>query len=61
MSNDFLTTSEVAKILQISDARVRQLILTGQLPSEKKGRDHFIRRIDLTLVEERRVGRPRKI
>ena len=60
MSRDLLTTSEVAIILQISGARVRQLILSGQLPSQKKGRDHFIKRMDLNLVENRRVGRPRK-
>ena len=60
MNNNFLTTSEVAIILKVTNTRVRQMILAGDLPSKKRGRDHFIRRSDLRLVENRQVGRPRK-
>lgn len=60
MNNDFLTTSEVATILNITKTRVRQMILAGRLPSQKRGRDHFILREDLQFIKIRRVGRPRK-
>ena len=57
---DFLTTRESAKILGISDARVRQLIYAGRLPSEKIGQMNLIKKEDLELVRERKVGRPAK-
>jgi excisionase family DNA binding protein len=59
--NDLLTTNEVAKILDISNTRVRQLILSGKLPSTKRGRDHLIETTDLNLVKFRKPGRPLKI
>ena len=59
--NDFLTTSEVARIFGISDARVRQLIYAGVLPAEKVGNMNLVRRGDLPLLNDRRNGRPRKI
>jgi excisionase family DNA binding protein len=58
---DFLTTRESAKILGISDARVRQLIYAGRLPSEKIGQMNLIKKEDLELVRERKVGRPAKV
>ena len=60
MSNDFLTTSEAATILKVTNTRIRQMILAGRLPSQKRGRDHFIRRGDLQMVKNRRIGRPKK-
>ncbi len=57
---DFLTTNEAAQILGITDTRIRQLILSGKLPSKKFGRDHMISREDLSLIENRRNGRPSK-
>jgi excisionase family DNA binding protein len=61
LSDEMLTTSEVAARLKVSLRRVRQLIEEGRLPSRKFGRDHLIRESDLTLVESRKVGRPRKV
>ncbi len=58
---DFLTTRESAEILGISDARVRQLIYAGRLPSEKIGQMNLIKKEDLELVRERKVGRPAKV
>jgi hypothetical protein len=37
------------------------LIEEGRLPSRKFGRDHLIKESDLTLVENRKVGRPAKV
>lgn len=56
----FLTTQEAAEKLGVTAGRVRQMIVDGQLPAMKVGRDNLIREIDLKLVEDRKVGRPRK-
>lgn len=55
-----LTTKEAAARLGVSAARVRQLVLAGNLPAEKFGRDLMIKETDLKLVEERPMGRPPK-
>jgi excisionase family DNA binding protein len=55
-----LTTKEAAQILGVSDARVRQLVLSGKLPAEKFGRDLMIDEADLEAVKERKPGRPSK-
>lgn len=55
-----LTTKEAAARLGVSAARVRQLVLAGNLPAEKFGRDLMIKETDLKLVEERPIGRPPK-
>jgi excisionase family DNA binding protein len=57
---DYLTTNEAARILGLTDTRIRQLILSGKLPSKKFGRDHMINREDLSLIENRKNGRPSK-
>ncbi len=57
---DLLTTREAAEILEISDARVRQLIYAGKLPSQKIGQMNLIKKSDLELVKERKTGRPPK-
>jgi excisionase family DNA binding protein len=54
----FLTTQEAAERLGVTAGRVRQMIVDGQLPAMKVGRDNLIREIDLKLVEDRKVGRP---
>lgn len=59
-SDQMLTTSEVAARLNVSLRRVRQLIEQGRLPSQQFGRDHLIKESDLSLVENRKVGRPPK-
>lgn len=58
---DFLTTNQVAEKLGVSLRRVQALVTSGRLPAQKIGRDYLIREKDLKLVEERKVGRPRKI
>jgi excisionase family DNA binding protein len=57
---DLLTTKEVAKLLGVSMRQVQALITNGRLPAQKFGRDYFIKEKDLKLVENRKVGRPRK-
>ena len=58
---DLLTTKEVAKILGVSMRQVQALITNRKLPAQKYGRDYFIKESDLKLVEDRKVGRPKKI
>lgn len=56
----FLTTLEVAEKLGVTRRRVLALIEAGRLPATKFGRDYMIRKEDLKLVENRKVGRPKK-
>jgi excisionase family DNA binding protein len=59
--NGWLTTQQAADRLGVSQGRVRQLILSGDLPAEKMGRDRMIREEDLELVKGRPGrGRPKK-
>lgn len=58
---DFLTTKQVAERLGITPRRVQALIEAGRLPATKFGRDYMIREKDLKLVEDRKVGRPKKV
>lgn len=53
-----LTTQEVAERLGVKARRVRDFIMDGRLPAEKKGRDYLINEKDLKLVEDRKTGRP---
>ena len=55
-----LTTPEVAARLGVTVRRVQALIKDGRLPSQQFGRDHLIKESDLTLVENRKPGRPKK-
>lgn len=58
-----LGTREAARILGVTQARVRQLIIAGLLHAEKVGRDHLIDPVELKRfsAEERRLpGRPKK-
>lgn len=57
---DLLTTREAAEILKISDARIRQLIYAGRIPSQKIGQMNLIKKSDLELVKDRKTGRPPK-
>jgi excisionase family DNA binding protein len=58
---EFLTTKQVAEKLGITPRRVQALIEAGKLPAQKIGRDYLIKEKDLKLVEDRKVGRPKKI
>ena len=60
LMNGLLTTQQVAEKLGVTAGRVRQMIIDGQLPATKMGRDNFIKESDLRLVEDRKVGRPPK-
>lgn len=56
-----MTTREAARILGIKDARVRQLIYSGQLKATKYGNYHLIDAGDLEAVRNRpKRGRPVK-
>jgi len=59
-SMEYLTTKEVAEKLGVSLRRVQAMIERGGLPATKFGRDYMIRERDLKLVENRKVGRPKK-
>jgi len=59
--DNLLTTEEAAERLGVTPARVRQLILSGQLPARKFAKVNMINARDLELVKNRpKVGRPRK-
>ena len=58
MDKKTLTTEEAAVALGVTPARIRQLITEGKLPAQRFGRAHVIRETDLSLVEDRKVGRP---
>jgi excisionase family DNA binding protein len=53
-----LTTKQAAERLGVNEQRVRALIKTGRLKSEKFGVAHMIREKDLAAVMERKAGRP---
>jgi excisionase family DNA binding protein len=56
-----LTTEEAAARLGVTPARVRQMILSGQLPARKFAKVHMIDARDLELVKDRpKAGRPPK-
>ena len=57
---DYLTTKQAAERLGITPRRVQALIEAERLPAQKFGRDYMIKEKDLKLVEDRKVGRPRK-
>jgi excisionase family DNA binding protein len=59
MIDDYLTTNEVAEKLGVTVGRVRQMIVDGQLPATKIGRDNLIKDTDLEKVKNRKVGRPK--
>lgn len=63
-SEDALVPSkDAAQMLSVTPSRVRQLISTGQLVGEKRGRDNYIYlwSVKKRLASSRSVGRPRKI
>ncbi len=58
----YLTTTQTAERLNVSQARVRQMIIEGIIKAEKVGRDNFISENEVKRLEsvERKPGRPRK-
>lgn len=60
---NYLTTKQVAEKLNVSQSRVRQLIMEDRLISIKIGRDNLINQVDLDEYlknEKKPVGRPKK-
>ncbi len=60
MSEELLSTTEVAERLGITSIRIRAMIRDGKLPAQKIGRDFVIKGADLELVKDRKPGRPAK-
>jgi excisionase family DNA binding protein len=59
--SDLITTREAAKVLGVSDARVRQMIYADTIPAQKIGGANLIKRSDLAnVVTHRKAGRPPK-
>ena len=57
----YITTTEAAKKLGVTPARVRQLVMDGVLPVQRLGSVNLIKESDLHLAVNRRgVGRPPK-
>lgn len=54
-----ITPAEAARLLGVSPTRVRAMITAGRLPAAKFGSSWIIKRSDLRLVAERKVGRPK--
>lgn len=42
MSKRLYTTNEAAELLEVTPARVRQMVARGEIESEKLGRDRFV-------------------
>jgi excisionase family DNA binding protein len=57
---DRVTTKEAARILGVTDGRVRQMILKGQLRAKRFGRALTLSRSDVELLRGRKAGRPKK-
>jgi len=55
-----VTTKEAAQILGVTDGRVRQMILKGQLPAKRFGRILTLSRNDVETFRRRKAGRPMK-
>ena len=56
-----LTTKDAAKALGVTASRVRQLVLAGDLPAYKFGRDLLILASDIAKVRDRPpIGRPKQ-
>jgi hypothetical protein len=58
-----ITTKKTAELVKVTPVRVRQLIASGQLKSEKAGRDHLLDEqsvIRFNREARRSRGRPQK-
>ena len=60
-SSRLVTTAEAAKLLGVSNARVRQLVLSGKLVATKQGKNTFVylKSIRDRLTSRPKSGRPR--
>jgi len=55
-----MTAQEAADELGVSSARIRQMVLKGQLPAERFGKSLVILDTDLERLRDRKPGRPAK-
>lgn len=57
-----LTTGMAAAMLGVSEARVRQMVCSGQLAAKKRGRDNYVYlwSVKKRLASAPKAGRPRK-
>lgn len=55
-----LSVAEVSKKLGVTRARINQFINEGRLPAMRIGRSFAVKEVDLSLIEERKTGRPKK-
>ncbi len=55
-----LSVAEVAERLGVTRARINQFINEKRLPAQRIGRSFAVREEDLSLVENRKTGRPSK-
>ncbi len=61
MENEkLLSVKESAEILGVNRQRIQALISQGRLPAQKIGNSYVIKESDLTLIAERKTGRPPK-
>jgi excisionase family DNA binding protein len=62
MKEENVNTGEAAERLKVTPRRVRALIAAGKLPARECecGSEWIIKESDLSLVTNRRPGRPRK-
>ncbi len=58
----YLTTTQTAERLSVSQTRIRQMIIEGIIKAEKVGRDNFISESEVKRLEslDRKPGRPKK-
>lgn len=56
-----LSVAEAAEKLGVTRARVNQFISEGRLPAQRIGRAFVIREEYLSLIENRKTGRPSKV
>lgn len=57
---DRVTTKEAARILGVTDGRVRQMALKGQLRARRFGRALTFSRSEVESLRGRKAGRPKK-
>ena len=61
--DEFLTTTEVAKALNLTRRRIVAMIAAGRLPAQSVGEGdgvrYLVKRSDLKLLKNRKPGRPK--
>ena len=55
-----ITTKELASAVELSDIRIRQMILSGEINAEKFGRDYMIDVEYIEIIKKRPERRGRK-